>query len=86
MMKGRMIDLVSVTTSKEYRELIKTDLQHHLYLLNYDGKLFICPMDEQKEIHRVLDVGTGTGIWAIDFGDEFPESKVYSQSSRSLQG
>jgi ubiquinone/menaquinone biosynthesis C-methylase UbiE len=25
-------------------------------------------MDKDKQIHRVLDVGTGTGIWAIDFG------------------
>jgi methylase of polypeptide subunit release factors len=48
--------------------LIRIDLQHHLYLLNYDGKLFICPIDKDKQIHSVLDVGTGTGIWAIDFG------------------
>jgi hypothetical protein len=48
-------------------------------LLNYDGRLFISPIDQKKQIHSVLDVGTGTGIWAIDFGDEFPESKVQLQ-------
>ncbi|EQB45302.1 hypothetical protein CGLO_15852 [Colletotrichum gloeosporioides Cg-14] len=25
---------------------------------------------------RVLDVGTGTGIWAIDFGEEHPDAEV----------
>lgn len=25
---------------------------------------------------RVLDVGTGTGIWATEFADSFPESTV----------
>ena len=26
---------------------------------------------------RVLDVGTGTGIWAIDFADDFPDTTVF---------
>ena len=26
---------------------------------------------------RVLDVGTGTGIWAIDFADDFPDTMVF---------
>ncbi|KAK1991173.1 S-adenosyl-L-methionine-dependent methyltransferase [Colletotrichum falcatum] len=26
-------------------------------------------------VGRVLDVGTGTGIWALDFGDKHPESE-----------
>ena len=27
-------------------------------------------------MYRVLDIGTGTGIWAIDFADTHPEAKV----------
>lgn len=26
--------------------------------------------------HKVLDIGTGTGIWAIDFANEHPEAEV----------
>jgi methylase of polypeptide subunit release factors len=49
--------------------LIITDLQHHLFTLTFDGKLHIAPIEELKGgIHNVLDIGTGTGIWAIDFG------------------
>jgi predicted RNA methylase len=45
------------------------DLQHHLFTMTFDGKLHIAPIEEIKGgIHNVLDIGTGTGIWAIDFG------------------
>jgi methylase of polypeptide subunit release factors len=41
------------------------DLQHHLFLLSL-GDLHLAPIS--KTPHNVLDIGTGTGIWAIDFG------------------
>jgi ubiquinone/menaquinone biosynthesis C-methylase UbiE len=37
-------------------------------LLTFDGKLFTSQIPKKKRLNRVLDVGTGTGIWAIDFG------------------
>ena len=52
------------------------DLQHHIFLLTFDGRLFTAPIPKDQTLHRVLDVGTGTGIWAIDFADEHPESEV----------
>ena len=42
------------------------DLQHALSLLTFDNKLYVSPMDKQP--HRVLDVGCGTGLWAVEFG------------------
>jgi SAM-dependent methyltransferase len=57
-------------------EMDRLDLQHHLFTLTFDGKLFTCPVAREKQIHHVLDVGTGTGIWAIDFADEHPEAHV----------
>lgn len=30
------------------------------------NKLYLAPIDRP---HRVLDIGTGTGIWAIEFGE-----------------
>ncbi|KAK1749537.1 S-adenosyl-L-methionine-dependent methyltransferase [Echria macrotheca] len=29
-----------------------------------------------RTVQKVLDVGTGIGIWAIDFADEFPQAEV----------
>ena len=40
------------------------DIAHHIYLLVLDGKLLLAPVE--KDIQKILDVGTGTGIWAID--------------------
>ena len=48
-------------------------MHHHLFQLTFGGKIYNAPIDEQGA-RRVLDVGTGTGIWAIDFGTP-PRSK-----------
>ncbi|RDL31137.1 Uncharacterized protein BP5553_09926 [Venustampulla echinocandica] len=50
------------------------DIAHHMYLLMLGGKLHLAPIREDP--HNVLDVGTGTGIWAIDFADQYPSSQV----------
>lgn len=58
------------------------DLQHHIFYLTLDGKLgFAPPNKPDAKVGRVLDLGTGTGIWAMDFGDEHPEAEVRTQST-----
>ena len=37
--------------------------------LTFDGKLYTSPAGKDRQLHRVLDAGTGTGIWAMDFGN-----------------
>ncbi|PFH61478.1 hypothetical protein XA68_17309 [Ophiocordyceps unilateralis] len=54
----------------------RLDLQHHLCTLTLNNKLFICPAGRDGPLDRVLDAGTGTGIWAMDFADEHPETHV----------
>jgi ribosomal protein L11 methylase PrmA len=38
------------------------DLAHHMYLMTLEGKLHLAPLENPQNI---LDVGTGTGIWAM---------------------
>ncbi|QIW99452.1 hypothetical protein AMS68_004970 [Peltaster fructicola] len=55
------------------READRLDLQHHLFYLTFAGKLHFAPINRPN---NALDVGTGTGIWAMDFADQFPECQV----------
>lgn len=50
------------------------DIFHHMCLLLLGGELFLAPIAENPK--HVLDLGTGTGIWAIDFADRFPSAEV----------
>jgi len=63
----------------------RLDLQHHLFNLTFNGKLFTAPIAKEKQLHNVLDIGTGTGIWAIDFADEYPESQVLGVDLSPIQ-
>ena len=46
----------------------RLDMFHHIFLLFLDGRLYTAPL-ETIPIRRVLDAGTGTGIWAMDFAE-----------------
>ncbi|KAK1451935.1 TAM domain methyltransferase [Colletotrichum melonis] len=55
----------------------RLDFQHDICIYTFDDKLGIAPpCEDDVEVGRVLDVGTGTGSWAMDFGDLHPESDV----------
>ncbi|KAL8822313.1 MAG: hypothetical protein Q9191_006948 [Dirinaria sp. TL-2023a] len=55
-------------------ELDRLDLTHGMIRLTMNGKLFFAPIGDKPG--RILDVGTGTGIWAIDVGDEYPNTEI----------
>ncbi|KAF4821758.1 Secondary metabolism regulator LAE1 [Colletotrichum tropicale] len=59
------------------KENERLDLQHNLMLLALHENLGLAPPNDQDfRVKRVLDVGTGTGLWAIDFADEHPDAEV----------
>ncbi|KXX81535.1 Demethylmenaquinone methyltransferase [Madurella mycetomatis] len=59
------------------------DLFHNCMLMMMEGKLFFAPIGNSPQ--RVLDVGTGTGIWAIDFADTFPSAEVIGTDLSPIQ-
>ncbi|KAF9871155.1 hypothetical protein CkaCkLH20_11324 [Colletotrichum karsti] len=67
------------------REKDRLDLVHQTWLLTLDDRLGVAPpCKENSTVGRVLDVGTGTGIWAMNFGDEHPESEVYGNDLSAI--
>lgn len=59
------------------------DIGHHLYTLLLRGRLFLAPITDNPQ--RVLDVGTGTGIWALDFADQYPMAQVIGTDLSPIQ-
>jgi methylase of polypeptide subunit release factors len=58
-------------------------MHHDILLQLLDGELYEAPI---KNPQRIMDVGTGTGIWAIDVADKFPEAEVIGVDLRSAYG
>ncbi|GKT41994.1 secondary metabolism regulator LAE1 [Colletotrichum spaethianum] len=62
---------------RTYHKYKDGNLQHEIITYTLDGELGLAPpCHKTAKVGRVLDVGTGTGIWAIDFGDLHPEAEV----------
>jgi SAM-dependent methyltransferase len=61
----------------------RQDLLHHVRNLVLHGQLFRAPLSEN--IQRILDIGTGTGIWAIDAADSFPSAQVIGTDLSPIQ-
>ncbi|KAL1987418.1 hypothetical protein VTN96DRAFT_3800 [Rasamsonia emersonii] len=59
------------------------DIAHHLFLLTLKNKLHLAPIGDNPQ--RVLDIGTGTGIWAIDFADQYPSAQVIGTDLSPIQ-
>ena len=53
-----------------------------MWLLTLRGQLALCP--EAEDAKRVLDVGTGSGVWAIEYADAHPETEVCSITDSRL--
>lgn len=60
----------------------RLDLYHHIFLSLLGGKLHTAPLDNPQ---RVLDVGTGTGLWAIDFADENGSAEIIGTDISPIQ-
>ncbi|KAH8666480.1 S-adenosyl-L-methionine-dependent methyltransferase [Xylariales sp. PMI_506] len=61
----------------------RLDLQHELFRILYDGWLSLAPLTKVPEY--VLDIGTGTGIWAYEFAEQNPSSYVIGVDLSAIQ-
>ncbi|KAK3947035.1 S-adenosyl-L-methionine-dependent methyltransferase [Pseudoneurospora amorphoporcata] len=60
------------------------DIIHATMVMLFDGKLYTSPLND-NEIKNVIDIGTGTGVWAIDFADDHPNCTVIGTDISPIQ-
>ncbi|KAG7049701.1 methyltransferase domain-containing protein [Colletotrichum scovillei] len=65
-------------------EMDRLDLNHMLIMKTIGRKLFLAPIPPQS-IHRILDIGTGTGIWAIEAADVFQNAEILGIDLSAIQ-
>lgn len=53
----------------------REDMKHACVKMLCQDQLFFAPI-EDGNLQNILDIGTGTGIWAIEMGDQFPSANV----------
>ncbi|KAI9823594.1 MAG: hypothetical protein M1832_002375 [Thelocarpon impressellum] len=63
-------------------EAERLDLQYELLKKAFGGRAFFAPLTNPK---KILDIGTGTGIWPIDMADIFPECEITGTDLSPIQ-
>jgi ubiquinone/menaquinone biosynthesis C-methylase UbiE len=67
---GKNMQGMPIDKQEQYRN----DIQHAKFNLLLDDKLHLAPINQSPQ--NILDLGTGTGIWAIEMADRYPSARV----------
>ncbi|KIM94449.1 hypothetical protein OIDMADRAFT_136312 [Oidiodendron maius Zn] len=62
----------------------RLDLQHHIFRMLLDGGLTHTVLLDDKPL-EIIDIGCGTGIWAIEMGDDFPNASIRGIDESPIQ-
>ncbi|KAF4332691.1 hypothetical protein FBEOM_13507, partial [Fusarium beomiforme] len=65
-------------------ELARLDILHKFFLVVRKNHLFSASLDVEQPL-RILDLGTGTGIWAIELSEKYPHMHVQGLDFNMIQ-
>lgn len=65
------------------KENDRLDIMHKLVEVSLGGKLNLAPIPAHPQ--RILDIGTGTGLWAIEMGDKYPKAEILGNDLSPIQ-
>jgi len=64
-------------------EMDREDMKHHISMLLTEGQLHLAPIGPHPQ--KIIDIGTGTGIWAIDMADAYPSAQIVATDLSPIQ-
>ncbi|KAL1584432.1 hypothetical protein WHR41_06362 [Cladosporium halotolerans] len=64
-------------------EIVRLELQHLIWRQCLSNRLHLCPTP--NPLRTVLDIGCGTGAWAIDFAEVHPATRVIGVDLSPIQ-
>ena len=67
---GKNMQGIPIDEQEQYRN----DVQHAKFTTLLDDRLHLAPIAQPPQ--NILDLGTGTGIWAIEMADRHPSARV----------
>ncbi|KAJ6548804.1 S-adenosyl-L-methionine-dependent methyltransferase [Mycena capillaripes] len=65
------------TASESEEETQRLDELHEVFTRYFDGKLSLAPIDDVRP-RKFVDLGCGSGAWAIHAANQFPEAEVFA--------
>ncbi|KAI3571696.1 hypothetical protein IWW34DRAFT_638831 [Fusarium oxysporum f. sp. albedinis] len=65
-------------------ELARLDILHKFFLVVRKNHLFSASLDVEQPL-RILDLGTGTGIWSIELSEKYPHMHVQGLDFNMIQ-
>ncbi|CCC05728.1 hypothetical protein SMACR_10069 [Sordaria macrospora] len=80
---GRTYHSDSVTDTSYWGPNYQKQNNHHTMTIALDGDLFKAPITEDPK--NALDLGTDTGLWAIDFADKYLDCSVIGTDISLIQ-
>ncbi|KAJ3455838.1 hypothetical protein MRS44_017320 [Fusarium solani] len=79
----KMLWRVDTSAPNDDRQQEAEDLMHEVYRIILNNELYEAPIGDNPQ--RVLDLGCGTGIWAIEFADLHPSADVLGVDLSPIQ-
>jgi len=92
MAHGRKVSAVSdhYTLPVDEEEINRMSIEHRMLRFVYGGKNYVGPVNDvlapsRRRQRRVLDCGTGSGLWASEMADEFPHAQIIGVDVAPIQ-